>query len=587
MAIGACWATGTWAETPDAWATGSWADGASVPTNQSAEDALQIFTLPYTVSVNASGATGPQFDLWWSYTASTTEVIGVFGYADVASDYDPKTSIWLGPAAAPTSYLNIAGLDVPVQFQVNAGTTYYIRVRQFNAGVTPDTPLLLSVVAGTDLPAAPGSILINDDTGGFPGAIISQSTGDVLQFRPNMVAGEAGDVLPSGEVLLSDEFTTPQDLKLYQPSLESVVSVAFTADGIPRIRTHNPSGSWYVGDSGVGATPARATRLSADGTFGPITWTMPVSGMEGLAANNAETILYYTGAVSSLNTPVSRWDLVNNTALSDLAGAVVGYVSGDVLVLDDDSIVVVYREFAFPYAAIAKRYSPAGVTLNTYTFLAQGVATPIHRLAYSLSAGTFWVYFQDPASLGSAHVQQINASDGSIIVELRPPVFTAGIYQGDPASDAPRFGVSHSCPFVVLRSLVAPIYPPPPPYPPSPSGRGSGRSLIIRRLRRAPHLSREQLWNFYHLLQLDLETGVGLSDGQGADPQIMLRWSDDGGHTWSDEYWVSAGRQGQYKARAMFRRLGRSRDRIFEVVVSDPVRWNLIAAYLDVTAGES
>jgi hypothetical protein len=36
-----------------------------------------------------------------------------------------------------------------------------------------------------------------------------------------------------------------------------------------------------------------------------------------------------------------------------------------------------------------------------------------------------------------------------------------------------------------------------------------------------------------HSLQLNCETGVGLNLGQGSDPQVMLRWSDDGGHTWS------------------------------------------------------
>ena len=66
----------------------------------------------------------------------------------------------------------------------------------------------------------------------------------------------------------------------------------------------------------------------------------------------------------------------------------------------------------------------------------------------------------------------------------------------------------------------------------------------------------------------------------------MIRWSDDGGHTWSREHWTSAGKQGNYRARVILRRCGRSRDRIWEVVVSDPnYPWALIAAYLDVIQG--
>ena len=45
-----------------------------------------------------------------------------------------------------------------------------------------------------------------------------------------------------------------------------------------------------------------------------------------------------------------------------------------------------------------------------------------------------------------------------------------------------------------------------------------------------------------HSLQIDMQTGVGLNTGQGSDPQVMLRWSDDGGHTWSNEHWMSIGK---------------------------------------------
>lgn len=109
----------------------------------------------------------------------------------------------------------------------------------------------------------------------------------------------------------------------------------------------------------------------------------------------------------------------------------------------------------------------------------------------------------------------------------------------------------------------------------------------IRRLRRAPHLSREQLVQFFSFFQLDIQAGVGTTTGQGADPQIMLRWSDDGGFTWSHEHWVSAGRIGQYSRRAIWRKLGRGRDRVFEISMTDPVLWVLLDAYLQVEPGTS
>jgi hypothetical protein len=73
-------------------------------------------------------------------------------------------------------------------------------------------------------------------------------------------------------------------------------------------------------------------------------------------------------------------------------------------------------------------------------------------------------------------------------------------------------------------------------------------------------------------MQLDIETGVGLYQGQGSDPQIMLRISKDGGHTWGKEMWRPIGKQGQYKRRVYWRRLGIADDWVFHWKVSDPVK---------------
>lgn len=87
----------------------------------------------------------------------------------------------------------------------------------------------------------------------------------------------------------------------------------------------------------------------------------------------------------------------------------------------------------------------------------------------------------------------------------------------------------------------------------------------------------------HHSLQLDCESGVGLSTGQGEDPQVMLRWSDDAGHTWSSEHWASMGRIGEYFRRVIWRRLGMTlklRDRVYEVSGTDPVKMVIVGAQL-------
>jgi hypothetical protein len=86
-----------------------------------------------------------------------------------------------------------------------------------------------------------------------------------------------------------------------------------------------------------------------------------------------------------------------------------------------------------------------------------------------------------------------------------------------------------------------------------------------------------------HSMQLDCETGVGLNTGQGDNPQVMLRWSDDGGHTWSNEHWKSMGRIGRSGYRTIWRRLGATmkiRDRVYEASGTDPVRIYIMGAEL-------
>jgi hypothetical protein len=138
----------------------------------------------------------------------------------------------------------------------------------------------------------------------------------------------------------------------------------------------------------------------------------------------------------------------------------------------------------------------------------------------------------------------------------------------------------------------------------------------LRRWRALPTGQNDLKRTTQHSLQLDCETGVGL-DGYdydtiivdllasesgplittesgdnilldfsvtvGANPQVMLRWSDDGGHTWSSEHWKSMGKIGHYGFRTIWRRLGMTlkiRDRVYEVSGTDPVKIAIMGAEL-------
>lgn len=97
----------------------------------------------------------------------------------------------------------------------------------------------------------------------------------------------------------------------------------------------------------------------------------------------------------------------------------------------------------------------------------------------------------------------------------------------------------------------------------------------------APSIANENRMILHKRLELVFETGVGLSTGQGSDPQVMLDWSDDGGRTWSNEHWRSLGAIGEYRTRVVLNRAGQARDRVYRYSISDPVRRTLIQAVLD------
>tara|TARA_R110002126_G_scaffold70805_1_gene177943 strand:+ start:1639 stop:3282 length:1644 start_codon:yes stop_codon:yes gene_type:complete len=69
----------------------------------------------------------------------------------------------------------------------------------------------------------------------------------------------------------------------------------------------------------------------------------------------------------------------------------------------------------------------------------------------------------------------------------------------------------------------------------------------------------------------------------GYNPEVMLRWSDDGGHTWSNEHWSPVGKIGVYGHRTFWRRLGMTlklRDRVYELSGTDPVKIAIMGAEL-------
>ena len=109
---------------------------------------------------------------------------------------------------------------------------------------------------------------------------------------------------------------------------------------------------------------------------------------------------------------------------------------------------------------------------------------------------------------------------------------------------------------------------------------------LIRRTRISPCIDEELLGITHDNFVLDGNMGIGTGGTSNTDPQAVLQFSNDGGKTWSNEKWRGFGRQGQYGRRAIWRRLGYARRRVYKLVVTDAVDWAISGCYVNMRLGK-
>jgi hypothetical protein len=110
----------------------------------------------------------------------------------------------------------------------------------------------------------------------------------------------------------------------------------------------------------------------------------------------------------------------------------------------------------------------------------------------------------------------------------------------------------------------------------------------IRRTRIAPGIFDQKQQIPIRNMEIYLQSGLGVKEGAasdatvlGSDPQVMFTTSDDGGNTWGNERSISAGKIGQFKRRLRMWRMGVPRDRVNKMVVTDPIPWRIIDAFIN------
>lgn len=115
----------------------------------------------------------------------------------------------------------------------------------------------------------------------------------------------------------------------------------------------------------------------------------------------------------------------------------------------------------------------------------------------------------------------------------------------------------------------------------------SDDGAVIQYIRAFPHLLNEDKNQFHHRFELYMETGTVAA----TDPEMKvgLDWSDDRGHTFKTGIvpLQSSGIPGAFNKRIVWRRLGRSRDRVYRVGVQGKGKVALTDAFLEATPGTS
>lgn len=87
-------------------------------------------------------------------------------------------------------------------------------------------------------------------------------------------------------------------------------------------------------------------------------------------------------------------------------------------------------------------------------------------------------------------------------------------------------------------------------------------------------------------IEVVMKTGVGLTVGQGSDPQMMMSYSDDSGITWVSMPNKSIGAIGEYRDRVRWNRCGSTNSaRVYEGSISDPVEVQIVDTQVKVRGG--
>jgi hypothetical protein len=338
---------------------------------------------------------------------------------------------------------------------------------------------------------------------------------------------------------------------------------------------------------------AQIKSLSATGTVGGTTWTLDdetngVTLRSMSPTGDNQTLIFSVadfGRGGVGGQPIALWNLLTNTRGATIVTPDINWAwLEDLFVIPGTTDFLVSGYDLVTKACQVRRYTITGTLVKAFAVPALTSVT-LTRMGLDLDAPStyFWTrsFQQDSPTLTT--FQMIRIATGDVVLSWQIP-----------SSETNAAEPTVSCP-ILARS---PVPAPPSGFPLTPpffsvdaegviTPAGGLVNVPIRRVRRSPHFSTEQVRNFFEFFQLDVQPGVGTTVGPGQNPVVFLSWSNDGGYTWSNELELAVGREGAYLTRVYAMMLGSARDRVWQVASSDPVFTVWLNAFLRYTPGLS
>ena len=456
----------------------------------------------------------PPYGTWYVYRAYNYDVyMGVNAFPTGGSLFVPRFEVYRPPIGVNISAINVldypwpisiggltwSGANVPANIPLTPGYDHYVYLRHNTGLALVDASFEIDFLAPPFLRVPPDSIIIPDVGPGYPTIGVTPD-GTVLQYVRSSASGEYGFSLPSGRIVHSILSETSSDgyLGFFEPNFSEIGRWPLpTTPAEPARHTfaglaYTPSGTIYLMTDPVsGGENAQLHIFSSVGIhLATQTLSIPTASVSALGVSLDGTVAYFT--VGQNNT-IKRWDIVNETLLSDFVNLPTSYfTTRDIQVLPNGDILIAGLHSSTDNYKIF-RYSSAAALLNSYEVFATALGFPRMSL-YPLNMNL--VVAMDQQQTGDDTYQlfkQLNLTTGAVTtLGTTPTKDDNGVILVDAGTlgAIPFFGASFSCPvFVAAKTMAEEMIADEEQPPPLPGGGSSPHECVCEPEPEVPNIA--------------------------------------------------------------------------------------------------